>query len=185
MEEKIVYMPWIAAKLREEGFKIIDVRVNQSQPQYDCYVFEDTPAFREAFTRISKGQEALYRMSVANQNIVRMGERTPRDKEHPFGRINIEAMQIAMQRLGSVGAFKLWCYLDKNEDGFSLELSQKACADWGIKKDSYYKARDALIEAGYLEEVGENSNVLVFHEIPIEKKKTSEVVASNSEIQKN
>lgn len=51
--EKIVYMPWIAAELRKQGFQILRVEVNPRKPQYDCYVFEDSEAFRQAFTAIT------------------------------------------------------------------------------------------------------------------------------------
>lgn len=46
----------------------------------------------------------------------------------------------------------MWLYLDKNTNGYRLELSQKACADWGLKKDSYYRAVKELQEKGYLQE---------------------------------
>ena len=44
----IIYMPRIAAALRELGFKIIKVTPNNRKPQYDVYWFEDTPEFRAA-----------------------------------------------------------------------------------------------------------------------------------------
>ncbi len=50
MENKlyIVYMPRIAAALREMGFKIIKVSPNIKKPQYDVYWFEDTIELRKA-----------------------------------------------------------------------------------------------------------------------------------------
>ena len=44
----IIYMPRIAAALRELGVKIIKVTPNNRKPQYDVYWFEDTPEFRAA-----------------------------------------------------------------------------------------------------------------------------------------
>lgn len=44
----IIYMPRVAAALRELGFKIVKVSPNIKKPQYDVYWFEDTPAFRAA-----------------------------------------------------------------------------------------------------------------------------------------
>ena len=44
----IIYMPRIAAALRELGFKIVKVTPNKRKPQYDVYWFEDTPEFRAA-----------------------------------------------------------------------------------------------------------------------------------------
>jgi collagenase-like PrtC family protease len=53
MESKlyIIYMPRVAAALRELGFKIIKVSPNQKKPQYDVYWFEDTTQFREAIPK--------------------------------------------------------------------------------------------------------------------------------------
>ena len=50
MENKlyIIYMPRLAAALREMGFKILKVSPNIKKPQYDVYWFEDTPELRKA-----------------------------------------------------------------------------------------------------------------------------------------
>lgn len=50
MENKlyIIYMPRVAAALRDMGFPIVKVCANNRKPQYDVYWFEDTPAFRAA-----------------------------------------------------------------------------------------------------------------------------------------
>lgn len=50
MENKlyIIYMPRLAAALREMGFKIIKVSPNIKKPQYDVYWFEDTAELRRA-----------------------------------------------------------------------------------------------------------------------------------------
>ena len=61
MTEKlyIVYMPRLAAALRDMGFKIIKVSANIKKPQFDVYWFEDTPELRTAIPaakRIAKGK---------------------------------------------------------------------------------------------------------------------------------
>jgi hypothetical protein len=48
MKLYIVYMPHVAAKLRDLGFKLIKVTANIKKPQYDVYWFEDTPELRAA-----------------------------------------------------------------------------------------------------------------------------------------
>ena len=63
-------------------------------------------------------------------------------------------------------ALKLWLYFNKNQNNHSFELSQKACEAWGIKKSSYYRAIEELIEKGYLQPINEDSNVYIFHEKP-------------------
>lgn len=52
-KEKVIYMPWVAAKLREQGFSIIRVEINPNKPQFDCYVFEETEELIAAFTKIT------------------------------------------------------------------------------------------------------------------------------------
>lgn len=44
----IIYMPRVAATLRDMGFKLIKTTANIKKPQYDVYWFEDTPEFRTA-----------------------------------------------------------------------------------------------------------------------------------------
>ena len=53
MSEKIIYMPWVAAELRKQGFPILRVEVNPNKPQFDCWVFEKTEALIAAFTKIT------------------------------------------------------------------------------------------------------------------------------------
>ena len=59
--------------------------------------------------------------------------------------MNLIALQQAMKDLRG-SSFKLWTYFNKNQENYRFELSQKACAEWGIKKDSYYSAVKDLIE---------------------------------------
>lgn len=47
----IIYMPRIAAALREMGFKIIKTTPNIKKPQYDVYWFEDTQELRAAIPK--------------------------------------------------------------------------------------------------------------------------------------
>ena len=78
-------------------------------------------------------------MSVPNQRIVRIAKR--KEFSSNFSRIHNEALQLAMQQLKGEH-LKLWLYLIKNKDNYELELSQKALEEWGLKKDSYYRAFD-------------------------------------------
>ena len=49
----IIYMPRIAAALKDLGFPIIKVSANIKKPQYDVW-FEDTPQFRSAIPLAKK-----------------------------------------------------------------------------------------------------------------------------------
>ncbi len=77
--------------------------------------------------------------------------------------INLESLQAAMNCLRGSG-LRLWLYLTKNQMGYSFELSQKACANWGIKKDSYYTAIKELQDKGFLFQEHPNSNRFYFYE---------------------
>ena len=58
----------------------------------------------------------------------------------------------------------MWLYINKNQDNYRFELSQKACEEWGIKKDSYYDGIRNLIDNGYLRPLRAGSNVYIFFE---------------------
>lgn len=104
-------------------------------------------------------------MSVPNQKIIKIAERTERNRDNLYTTTNLEALQIAMLNLKESG-LKLWLYLNKNQEGYNLELSPKACESWGIKKTSYYRAVEELIEKGFLVPLRENSNIYFFYELP-------------------
>lgn len=108
-------------------------------------------------------------MSVPNQKIVQIAPRTKRDADHLFATMNIDALQAAVQDLKG-SALKLWLYFNKNQDGYHFELSQKACRDWGIKKDSYYAGVEELVSKGYLVPIYVGSNIYKFYEKAIAEK---------------
>ena len=104
-------------------------------------------------------------MAVPYQRVILLGQREQRSKENPYAMMNIDALQMAMKQLNGNSGLLLWLYLNKNSDTyFPIELSQKACAEWGLTKDSYYRAFEELVKYGYLRQVGENSNLYNFFE---------------------
>ena len=85
------------------------------------------------------------------------------DKENIYTMINLSALESAAADL-KAGAFKLWIYIAKNQNGFTFGLSNKAVAEYfGIKKDQYDNAVKELIEKGYLIKI--KSNEYVFKEL--------------------
>lgn len=110
-------------------------------------------------------------MSVANQKIVVIAPR--KDYIKNFSRIHNDALQLAMQQLKGEH-LKLWLYLVKNKDNYTLELSQKALEEWGLKKDSYYRAIESLIELGYLTQTKDDSNIYTFTEYSQNAKEISQ-----------
>ena len=111
------------------------------------------------------------------------------DKENHYTMINLLALESAAADL-KAGAFKLWVYIAKNQNGFTFGLSNKAVAEYfGIKKDQYDNAVKELIEKGYLIEI--KNNEYVFKElaekttIKYGKKPHKEVVKTNTEKELN
>lgn len=105
-------------------------------------------------------------MSVENQEIVKIETRLSWDEKNTFCRIHLDGLQEAMNNLKGE-TLKLWLYLNKNANGYQLELSPAACRAWGLKKDAYYTAKEKLKELGYLTPKAEGSNIYIFHEFAV------------------
>ena len=120
-------------------------------------------------------------MSTPNQKIIKIEQREVFSKENLYCMVHIDAMQEAMNVLSGEN-IKLWLYLNKNQDNYQFELSQKALEPWGLKKDSYYRAVNKLIELHYLNPVVEGSNIYYFSEKP--KKELSQNAKNSSQIAK-
>lgn len=94
-------------------------------------------------------------MSVPNQMIIQEFNYEPcsdKDSTEYYAKVNLLALQHAMQDLGSLNALKLWLYLSKNKQGFShLELSSADCVNnWGMGKSQWKDAKQTLVDRGYL-----------------------------------
>lgn len=49
-----IYTKKIAYELRKQGFKIVGTEVNENHPQFDVYLFIDTPELRKALSAYKK-----------------------------------------------------------------------------------------------------------------------------------
>lgn len=107
--------------------------------------------------------------TVANQDVVQISKE-PCDKNHIYAMINIEAMQMAMKDLTPV-QFEVWLYFAKNQAGYTFAVSPAAALnEFGIKKDSFQKAKTVLKEKGYLvENPAKGKNHFIFYEKPVEE----------------
>lgn len=54
---KIVFALWIKQRLKELGFEPILEMDNFKNPGYKCWIYEATPAFLEAFTKVANEKE--------------------------------------------------------------------------------------------------------------------------------
>lgn len=48
-----IYTRKLAYLLRQKGFEIIKTEINKNHPQFDVYLFTDTPSFRAALTTLT------------------------------------------------------------------------------------------------------------------------------------
>ena len=104
-------------------------------------------------------------VTYANQYIITFGPQPKTDAKNLYHKFNLDALQNAMNDLTKIGSVKLWTYLAIHSDMDTLALSQKACEEWGIKKDSYQSAKKELIDKGYLTAIGKDK--YEFKQIPM------------------
>ncbi|MBQ0099481.1 MAG: hypothetical protein KBS91_02910 [Firmicutes bacterium] len=96
------------------------------------------------------------------------------DKTHLYALINLEAMESSAQDLDA-GAFKLWMYFAKNQNGYEFALSSKDVEQtFGMKIKQYNNAVEQLITKGYLVNVG--GNKYTFNEKPVITKGNNTVI---------
>ena len=88
---------------------------------------------------------------VPNQKAIRVKKETS-NSEHIFGIFNRNATQKALKEL-KPSAFKLWAWINLNQDNYEFGLSNKVIKDeCGLGKDAYNSAVKELIEKGFLVE---------------------------------
>lgn len=100
-----------------------------------------------------------------NQFIITFAPAPKTDANNPYHKINMDALQNAMNDLKKMGSLKMWMYLTTHSDTKSFGLSKKACEDWGIKKDAYYAAQEELEQKGYLKKLGNDR--YEFSQVPV------------------
>lgn len=85
-----------------------------------------------------------------NQKVVSV-QKEKSDKNNLYAIYNLKALNEALKL--SPNAFKLWAYIDSNQNGYTFGLScRDACAGMAISKPTYLKAVKELIDEGYLQE---------------------------------
>lgn len=122
--------------------------------------------------------------TVPNQKIIKIHRDMPAEKEGNFLLIKKNNWFAANKDLEPYG-LQVYLYLAGNKDGFNLELSQEAAEkEAGIKKTTFHKYVNLLIEKRYLVQRKQDSNIYDFYEIPQEKKiKRAETAGEQSSLQ--
>jgi hypothetical protein len=107
--------------------------------------------------------------TFSNQDIVEV-QKEPCDKNNLYAAINLEAMRLAVKDLTPI-QFQVWLYFAKNQAGYTFAVSPAAALnEFGIKKDTFQKAKQVLKQKGYLiENPSKGKNHWIFKEIPEEE----------------
>ena len=101
------------------------------------------------------------------------------NKQNVYAAINIKAMEEAMALL-KPNAYKLWCYLAKNQNNHTFALScVDTCRFCKMSKPTYLTSVQELIETGYL--VNTKGNHYDFFEKLPEEKEVIEVTVKKIE----
>ena len=53
-----VYTRWLALELRKLGFKIIGTDINETHPQFDVWLFDDTEELHQAIITLTAVRKA-------------------------------------------------------------------------------------------------------------------------------
>lgn len=102
--------------------------------------------------------------TFANQKVVTVYKQTC-NRDHLYMTLNLQALERAAKVL-SYGAFKLFIYFAKNQDGYCFALSSKdVTQNFGMSRSAYNSAIHELIKEGYLVQVADNSNCYNFEEL--------------------
>lgn len=73
------------------------------------------------------------------------------DREHYFFQNNLEAFNEAINKLHSVGAIKLFFYLSKNKNKYSMTLNEVEFCEWANENEtSFEKGFKELVDNKYL-----------------------------------
>ena len=88
--------------------------------------------------------------TVPHQRIIDINK-APTDKQHLYTANNLAAIDEAAASLQSIGGFKLYIYLAKNQNKYTFALSSADFMEWsGLGKQAYSTAFDDLVNQGYL-----------------------------------
>lgn len=102
--------------------------------------------------------------TVPYQRIIQVNKE-PTDKQHLYTANNISAIDEAAGRLQSIGGFKLYIYLAKNQNKYTFALSSKDFQEWAsLGKQAYTTAFTDLVNQGYLVQDKIQQNKYLFYD---------------------
>lgn len=102
--------------------------------------------------------------TVPHQRTVKVSK-SATDKTHKYTTNNLEALAEASKNLQSLGGFKLYMYLAKNQESYELALSNADFKEWsGLERRAYTTAFEELKEKGYLVPLNDSESIYFFRD---------------------
>lgn len=93
------------------------------------------------------------------------------DKQHLYTVNNLDALDESARRLTSVGGFKLYMYLAKNQDKYQFALSSQDFCMWAkLGHRAYTTAFKELVDEGYLVPTGKKDDYIFYDKSQKEEK---------------
>lgn len=109
--------------------------------------------------------------TVPNQRMIEVNK-MPTNKENLYTANNISAIDEAGIMLQSIGGFKLYIYLAKNQNKYTFALSSADFMRWsGLGKQAYTTAFNELVDKGYLIKDDKQKNKYFFYDKSQHKQK--------------
>ena len=110
-----------------------------------------------------KNNQSSIKYTVPNQKII-IVKKSDSGESDLYTIINLDAFNGALSELTPI-AFKLYCYLMRNQNKYKSALSrQDVVSVCNISDSSYQKGVKELIDKGYM--VQEKGNIYIFYDIP-------------------
>jgi len=102
--------------------------------------------------------------TVPHQRTIKVSKSTT-DKTHKYTINNLEALEKASKNLQTLGGFKLYMYLAKNQNEYEFALSSADFKEWsGLGLRAYTTAFEELKSKGYLVALNDNETIYFFRD---------------------
>lgn len=108
----------------------------------------------------------------ANQRVIQVNK-SPTDKQHIYTANNLEALDEASKNIQSIGGYKLYIYIAKNQNKYVFALSKVDFMKWsGLGKKAYTTGFYELVDKGYLIQDEVYPTKYKFYDTPQNKEKS-------------
>lgn len=105
------------------------------------------------------------------------------NKNNLYTTNNLKALDRAASTLKSVGGFKLYMYLAKNQDKYNLDLYSSDFFEWSsLSNCAYTTAFNELVAEGYLVQKEGTKDIYYFYDYPCEAAEVKKQIKAADDI---